>query len=108
MKKLTVNEEIFLVAIFRLGEDAYGVRIREMIKELTGETLLFGTIYNTLEYLLRKNYVVSRKGESTSRRGGNKKVYYTLTNDGKMALDRARDLKNRLWEGIPEAVLKTD
>ena len=104
MKKLTVNEEIFLVAIFRLGDEAYGVRIREMIKELTGETLLFGTIYNTLEYLLRKNYVVSEKGESTPKRGGNRKVYYDLTEEGKTALNRARELKNKLWEGIPEVI----
>ncbi|MFC1492506.1 PadR family transcriptional regulator [candidate division KSB1 bacterium] len=108
MKKLTVNEEIFLVAIFRLRDDAYGVKIREMIKELTGETLLFGTIYNTLEYLLRKNYVISRKGESSPKRGGNRKVYYTLTDEGMVALNRARELKNRLWEGIPEVVIKTD
>lgn len=108
MKKLTTNEEIFLLAIWRLKDEAYGVKIREIITDLTGETVQFGTIYNTLEYLLKKGYVQSRKGEAGSNRGGNKRVYYSITKDGKVALQRARELKNSLWDGIPDAAFDTD
>ena len=57
MKKLTVNEEIFLIAIWHLKDDAYGVKIRKKIRELTGSSILFGTLYNTLDYLVKKGYV---------------------------------------------------
>jgi PadR family transcriptional regulator PadR len=102
MKKLTINEEIFLIAIWRLNGKAYGVNIRKMIMTLTGSPILFGTLYNTLDYLVKKGYVETRKGEPTRQRGGHNKVYYSLTEDGKTALQRARELHQRLWNGIPE------
>ncbi len=102
MKKLTINEEIFLIAIWHLGEEAYGVNIRKKINELEGTNILFGTLYNTLDYLVKKGYVNTRKGEITPQRGGNNKVYYSLTEEGIKALQRARELQERLWEGIPE------
>lgn len=105
MKKLTINEEIFLIAIWHLKDDAYGVKIRKKIIEITGHDILFGTLYNTLDYLVKKGYVVTEKGESTPQRGGHNKVYYFLTKDGKAALREARELQNRLWNGIPDEAL---
>ncbi len=101
MKKLTINEEIFLIAIWHLQNEAYGVQIRKRIKEMTGEELGFGTLYNTLDYLVRKGYVHTRKGKPTTQRGGHNKVYYRITHEGVRALSRARDLQERLWKGIP-------
>lgn len=101
MKKLTINEEIFLLAIWHLKEVAYGVKIRAMIEKLTGEALLFGTIYNTLEYLVNKGYVITKKGEPTAQRGGHNKVYYIITPKGTAALQHARELQKNLWDGIP-------
>ena len=54
MKRLTMNEQIFLIAIWHLEKDAYGVNIRKKITELTGRSILFGTLYNTLDYLVKK------------------------------------------------------
>ncbi len=102
MKKLTINEEIFLISIWHLQEEAYGVRIRKKIRELTGDDIAFGTLYNTLDHLARKGYVSTRKGAPTATRGGHNKVYYSLTPDGEIALHRARSLQERLWSGIPE------
>lgn len=104
MKKLTVNEEIFLIAIFRLKDEAYGVNIHKKIKELTGTSILFGTLYNTLDYLVKKGYVKTRKGESTPQRGGHNKVYYSITKDGELALQKARELHEKLWSDIPDYV----
>lgn len=102
MKKLTINEEIFLIAIWHLENEAYGVNIREKIQELTGAKFTFGTLYNTLDYLVRKGYVKSKKGESSAQRGGHNKVYYSITREGEQALRRARELKEKLWQGIPK------
>ena len=101
MKKLTINEEIYLIAIWLLDENAYGVKIREQIKDLTGSWLLLGTLYNTLDQLIKKGYVSTRKGEATSQRGGHNKIYYTLTEIGKTALQQARELQEKLWAKIP-------
>ena len=104
MKKLTINEQIFLIAIWHLDEDAYGVKIREKIIDLTGSSMMFGTIYNTLDKLVKKGYVNTRKGgEASDERGGYKKVYYSLTKDGMLALRRARDLQENLWAKIPQS-----
>lgn len=103
MKKLTLNEQIFLIAIWHLDEDAYGVKIREKIIDLTGHSMMFGTIYNTLDKLVKKGYVSTRKGgEATAERGGYKKVYYSLTKEGRMALRKARELQKSLWAEIPQ------
>ena len=102
MKRLTINEQIFLIAIYHLGDEAYGVKIRTKITDLTGNSLLFGTLYNTLDALVKKGYVVTRKGEPTPQRGGQNKVYYSLTKDGLLSLQKARELQESLWLGIPE------
>lgn len=103
LKKLTINEQIFLIAIWHLGDEAFGVKIREKIKDLTGTAMMFGTIYNTLEYLVKKEYIAVRKGGS---KHGNerKRIYYHITEDGFKALGEARDLQNALWQGIPDYV----
>ena len=85
MKNLSVNEQIFLIAIWRLKDEAYGVRIRDKIEEMTGRTFTFGTLYNTLDNLAKK---------------GNKRVYYTATKSGLEALRKARQLQEAIWKGI--------
>lgn len=100
MKILSVNEQIFLIAIWRLKEEAYGVRIRDKITEMTGRTFTFGTLYNTLDYLAKKDYVISQAVQILNQAGGNKRVYYTLTKAGNEALREARKLQEALWKGI--------
>ena len=102
MKKLTINEQIFLIAIWHMKDEAYGVTIRQKIKELTGTSLMFGTLYNTLNHLVKKGYVVTRKGEPSLQRGGHNKVYYSITPEGRTALEKARELQKKLWNSIPE------
>lgn len=101
MKKLTVNEEILLTAIWTLREDAYGVKINKKIKEITGESFGFGTLYNTLDNLARKGYVGTRKGEPSESRGGHNKVYYSITEYGRKALVQAHELHRKLVSEIP-------
>jgi DNA-binding PadR family transcriptional regulator len=105
LKKLTINEQIFLIAIWHLGDEAYGLKIREKVMELTGGRILFGTIYNTLEYLVKKNYIKARKGNPELEKQDSKRVYYHITKEGFEALQRARRLQKTLWKGIPDFVL---
>jgi PadR family transcriptional regulator PadR len=102
MKEITVLEEIILTTIFRLNEEAYGVSIRRKVSEITKKDIIYGTLYNTLDQLLRKGYVRKKLGKPTPRRGGRGKIYYTLTANGLKALQYSRELHLRIWDGIPE------
>ena len=99
MKNLSINAQIFLIAIWWLKDEAYGVRIRDKIAEMTGRTYTFGTLYNTLDNLARKGYVTSRAVRVLKQAGGNKRVYYTLTKAGLEALRKARELQEAIWKG---------
>jgi PadR family transcriptional regulator PadR len=105
MSVLTLNEEIILIALFRLGGSAHGVAIRDKIAELSGKEIVYGTIYNSLEYLIRKGFVRSAKGDPTPERGGKRKTIYSITSDGKSALMNTRSLHERLWKGMPDLMM---
>jgi PadR family transcriptional regulator PadR len=100
LKILSVNEQIFLIAIWWLKDEAYGVRIRDKIAEMTGRTFTFGTLYNTLDNLAKKGYVTSRAVQILNQTGGNKRVYYAITKTGLEALCEARELQEAIWKGI--------
>jgi len=100
LKILSVNEQIFLVAIWWLKDEAYGVRIRDKITEMTGKTFTFGTLYNTLDNLAKKGYLTSQAVQILNQTGGNKRVYYTITKTGLEALREARGLQEAIWKGI--------
>ncbi len=100
--KLTITEQMLLLTIWRLDEEAYGFRIREKVSGYLNKDIAFGTVYNNLDQLIRKGYAVSFKGEPTAIRGGKRKVYYRITDEGLDALQAARELQNKLWDGIPD------
>ncbi|MFC2156540.1 PadR family transcriptional regulator [Acidobacteriota bacterium] len=102
MKKLTMNEQIFLIAIWRLKDEAFGVKIREQITQMTGSKMLFGTLYNSLDYMAQKGLVLSRREKTPNEKGGNDRVYYEITAKGMEALKRARQLQTSIWKGFPE------
>jgi DNA-binding PadR family transcriptional regulator len=103
MGSLTVTEQIYLIAIWHLKENAYGVKIREKILELTGKSMVFGTLYNNLDTLVKKGYVETKRGSSGPNRGGNIRVFYNLTKDGERSLQESRELQRSLWESVPES-----
>jgi PadR family transcriptional regulator PadR len=92
MKLLGRIEEIILLAIWKLGEDAYGMAIREEIIKATGENWLLGSIYGPLSRLHKKGYVRTIKGEPTPERGGRAKSYYEVTREGKEALFKIQEV----------------
>ena len=100
MKLLTMMEQILLITILKLADEAYGVQIRKQVEEVTGKDVKYGTLYNSLDQLVRKGYVTSRAGEPTAVRGGRRKIYYSITPIGRDALQAAHDLQKNLWEGV--------
>lgn len=101
---LTLNEQILLTAILRLGENAYGVTIRGEVAELSGKNVVFGTLYNNLDKLVRKGYVLAERGEPTRERGGRSKIYYRLTDLGLSSLRESRELQMSLWDSVSRAL----
>ena len=102
MRELTIPEEILLTSILRLKDEAYGIKIRERIIELTGSSMVFGTLYNTLDYLVKKGYIAAEKRDPEEDSQNRKRVYYKITKDGIEALQTARKLQNNLWKNIPD------
>ena len=100
MQVLTRQEEIYLLAIHRLQDDAYGVRIRNQVADMTGRKISYGALYFTLEQLHKKGYVTRTVGDPTPVRGGCSKIYYNLTSDGKAALKHVHELQQNIWDGI--------
>ena len=93
-------EQVVMLAVLRLGDDAYGVPIRREIVSCTGRDASPGAIYTTLERLEDKGLVRSRFGDPTPERGGRAKRYFTLTVRGGQALARAQQSYQRLLEGV--------
>ena len=101
MKLLSRNEEIILLAVWRLEGNAYGVTIREQVSRVTGHQWTFGAIYVPLDKLTQKEYVRKFMSEPTTNRGGRHKCLYELTPEGKEALKQIREISEALWDGIP-------
>jgi DNA-binding PadR family transcriptional regulator len=89
-------EELVLLALVRLRENAYGVTIRREIAERTGRDVSFGAVYTTLERLQTKGYVSSRIGEPTPERGGRAKRYFRIEAPGIRALNETRETVVRM------------
>ena len=95
-------EFMVLLALIRLGEDAYGVPIAAAIEESTGRVVSLGSVYAALDRLEGKEFIASRVGDPTPERGGRAKRHVRITPRGLREAKAARKAFSRLWAGIPE------
>lgn len=93
-------EQVVLLAIARLGSDAYGMRIRSEIETRAGRAATIGAVYATLERLVAKGLAKETEAPGGAERSGLARRFYTLTTAGKTALENARDLQTRMWAGL--------
>jgi PadR family transcriptional regulator PadR len=93
-------EQIVLLAILRLGDDAYGVPIRLEIERRTGRSLTVGALYRTLDRLEAKAYVVSAFSDPTPERGGRSKRYFKVRPQGMRTLRASHEALTAMWEGL--------
>ena len=108
MYELTKHEELILLAVLKLKENAYIVTLRRHINEITGKSINYGSLCNTLSALIRKGYIKSRESDPLPRQGGRRKVLYSLTAEGKRALKQAYTIQKLAWEGLIELIVKSD
>ena len=93
-------EQLILLSILRLGDNAYGVTIRAELLDRAQRAVAPGALYTALERLETKGLVTSRMGDPTPQRGGRAKRYVTVTAAGVRALRRALRAYERLIEGL--------
>lgn len=99
---LSQTELMVMLAILRLGRDAYGIPIAEEISRRTRRELAIGVVYSTLGRLEDELLVRSETGESTAARGGRAKTYFELTAKGLKQVRETQRSLQRLWSGIPQ------
>src|SRR5436309_14188564 len=95
-------ELMVILAVMRLGDDAYGVPICREIEEQTGREVAVGSVYATLERLEEKGFVSSELGKPTAERGGRAKRFFRSTNTGVRQVRRTQRALMNLWNGLPQ------
>lgn len=93
-------EQLILLALVRLGPEAYGATVRREIEQRTAREVAISAVYTTLERLERKGYVRSRVGEPTAERGGRRRRHFELLPQGARALKAAYQAFNEMTAGL--------
>ena len=91
-----------LLAVLRLGEDAYGGRVRRELAEQADRGVARGALYVTIDRLVEKGMLTARMGDSTPGRGGRRRRYLDLTPEGLDVVRRARKAWMRMWDGLDD------
>ena len=89
-----------LLAVARLGDDAYGLAVRSDLAERTGRDYSVGAVYTTLQRLEDKGLLKSRSSDPLPIRGGRSRRHFTLTGAGARALREAERNAAALWAGV--------
>jgi DNA-binding PadR family transcriptional regulator len=93
-------EQIVLIAVLRLGENAYAIPIRDEIEQRTGRSVARGALYTALERLETKGCLRSSMSDPLPERGGRARRYFTVTSTGLAAVRASRQSLLRLWQGL--------
>jgi DNA-binding PadR family transcriptional regulator len=104
MKKFQLGEfeEIVMLTVGILSEEAYGVSIKKEIETRLARKVSVGALQTALKRLEDKGYLKSREGEATQERAGRPKRYFSITAYGKKAMEYTRTTRNDLWKAIPK------
>lgn len=94
-------EQLVLLALLRLGEDAYGVTVQREIARRSGRDASLGAVYATLERMEDKGWIRSRVGEATAERGGRAKRHYRIQSSGSRALKEALATIDQMRQDLP-------
>jgi DNA-binding PadR family transcriptional regulator len=94
-------EQLVLLALVRLGDEAYGVTVHQEIEQRTGRSVALGAVYKTLARLEAKQLVGAYIGEPTAERGGRRKRHYRVLPAGRRALVRSVAALRRMTLGLP-------
>ncbi|GAB5525474.1 MAG: hypothetical protein Roseis2KO_33460 [Roseivirga sp.] len=95
-------EELVLLAVAALQQNAYAVSIRSEIEERAGRKINISAIQASLYRLDDKGFLTSYMGESTNKRGGKSKRIFEVTKAGYEVLKKAKDIRQSFWGSIPQ------
>lgn len=98
-------EEIVLLSVAILVDDAYGISIKGELKKRMGRDPSIGALHAALGRLEEKGFIESREGETTPERGGRRKRYYRVTKAGAKAMQEAKNLRDQMWKSVPQVIL---
>ncbi|OGU61746.1 MAG: hypothetical protein A2V66_05155 [Ignavibacteria bacterium RBG_13_36_8] len=98
MKTITRIEEMIMLSILNLGNDAYLVSIQNYLSEISDKKVSLTAVHLPLSRLEKMGYLESEFGEATAVRGGRRKKIYSVTEEGLEALTEYRELSNKLWD----------
>ena len=99
-------EELILLIIVMLKDEAYGLAIRKALKDEANRNVTIGAVHGTVNRLESKGFIESSMGGATEERGGRRKRIFSITAAGKNILHKSRDVKVNLWQQIPDLALK--
>ncbi|MEL6537057.1 MAG: helix-turn-helix transcriptional regulator [Bacteroidota bacterium] len=94
-------EEVILLLVGILHEEAYAYRIAEEFENQTERTVSIGAVHSTLNRLGEKGFLTSEMGTATAKRGGRRKRIYAISDAGQRALQASQDFKVSLWRQFP-------
>jgi len=102
--KLGEFEELVLLTVASLQQEAYGVEIKRELESRLNERLSVGSIQSALKRMEAKGFLTSEFGESTQKRGGKRKRIYAATPYAHRVLRELKEIRANLWETIPRLV----
>ncbi len=97
-------EELVLLTVGILYDDAYGLSITDELESRTGRNVTISAVHKSLVRLENKGFLKSEMGGITENRGGRAKKLYYLTDAGKKAVNASRDLRNRMYGALPSII----
>lgn len=97
-------EQMVLLAVLRLDEAAYGLKVGDEIERVAERRPSSGALYTTLDRLERKGYLTSSLEEDSAGRAGRPRRYFALTPEGMAALRRSRQALLKMWAGHARAL----
>ena len=99
-------EELVLLTVAILGEEAYGVTVTQELEQKTGRAVGFSSIHTTLQRLEEKGFLSSKMGGATAERGGRRKRFFEVTALGRRALKEVKQVREELWGALPPDMLQ--
>ena len=95
-------EELVLLAVCILEKEAYGISVKREVEKHSGRSILLGAVHITLYRLQDKGWLRSEMGGNTDERGGRRKRFFTITDAGMRQLQAAQDVRQKMWQLIPQ------
>jgi PadR family transcriptional regulator, regulatory protein PadR len=99
-------EELVILTVGILNNEAYSVAIKDEIETRLSRTVSMGALHTALRRMEDKGYVKSYAGESTPERAGRPKRYFEITALGRKAMQYTREIREELWKAIPQPILQ--